>query len=341
MRRRKEIFLKHRIFCILFILILAAGALFTAACAEPSQGSVDPSDKTPASDETTTVTESPTEATAEPSTEPFTEPTTESSTMEGETGTPETRRIQISYASRQLNAADKTKFLESYLRLLAFTEDVSGLDYLSDEVKANWDYLPYATADFTVSVVWEEENEFVVSCYRRSGKAIGEGLRYDLIVFQKDGERWIVSRDVRSDLWMMADVLDDTYEIVQNVFQKARAARPVTEEEAEAAKEAALERIVKEQERGWSEETLRKYREAQTLVYDSDWSDENLPKVLGWTYDYRNPVVLVYDYTYWSGWKTDEMLYVSLEKNAWTANYIGGGFRPKPPVEMPFNPSNP
>ncbi|MBP5295115.1 MAG: hypothetical protein J6Y95_05275 [Lachnospiraceae bacterium] len=150
-----------------------------------------------------------------------------------------------------------------------------------------------------------------------------------------------MSRDVRSDLWMMADVLDDTYEIVQNVFQKARAARPVTEEEAEAAKEAALERIVKEQERGWSEETLRKYREAQTLVYDSDWSDENLPKVLGWTYDYRNPVVLVYDYTYWSGWKTDEMLYVSLEKNAWTANYIGGGFRPEPPVEMPFNPSNP
>ena len=88
-------------------------------------------------------------------------------------------------------------------------------------------------------------------------------------------------------------------------------------------------------------EALRKYREAQTLVYDSDWSDENLPKVLGWTYDYRNPVVLVYDYTYWSGWKTGEMLYVSLEKNAWTANYIGGGFRPEPPVEMPFNPSNP
>ena len=147
--------MKHRIFCILFILILAAGALFTAACVEPSQGSEDPSDKTPASDETTTVTESPTEATAEPSTEPSTEPTTESSTVEGESGTPEIPLIQISYASRQLNAADKTNFLKSYLRLLAFTEDVSGLDYLSDEIKANWDYLPYATADFTVSVVWE------------------------------------------------------------------------------------------------------------------------------------------------------------------------------------------
>ena len=238
-------------------------------------------------------------------------------------------------ASDPLSSAEGTEFLEKYLKILACLEDVSDADYLPDDVRKNWEYLPYAARKFAVNVVWEDENEIVISCYRRSGKAVDDGLRYDLMVFRNNGGGWYVNRSIHSESFMMEDVSDQVQGVIVTVFNKARTQRPLTDEDIEAVKQAVLDKVMELNTAGLSADELAKFKDEQTVLYKADWEKKNLPKVLSWTFDYRKPVALVYEYYYLSGWRTDLYLYVYLENGQWTANLAGSRYILNPPVSLP------
>lgn len=350
--------MKHRTLrsnlILLAVLLLALSALLMSACGNDHSsatldGTTEASQEVPTDAAETTEAPSdtapPTEV--EPSTPTETEP---SSPTETDPAPSKENEEPTTYAPRDPDAVEivtvnpeglseeKLAVLRRYLTDLAVVQDASALDYVADEIKAAWDYLPYAELKHTCYVVWDEENEFVLSSYRRSGKTVGDGLRYDLIVFRKEGGQWIVAQDVYSDLWMMSDVSDETIKIVSEVFRKAREARPITDEEIEDARAAALKKIVDFQW-GWSEDRKRTYERSQEVFYYPDWSDENLPLVLSWTYDYRLPALLFIDNdTY--GFGQTIIVYASLENGEWVVRFLGTRYQPDPPAEYPGNASN-
>ena len=350
--------MKHRTLrsnlILLAVLLLALSALLMSACGN-DQSSATLDGTTEASQEAPTdaaeTTEAPSDTAppteVEPSTPTETEP---SSPTETDPAPSKENEEPTTYAPRDPDAVEivtvnpeglskeKLAVLRRYLTDLAVVQDASALDYVADEIKAAWDYLPYAELKHTCYVVWDEENEFVLSSYRRSGKTVGDGLRYDLIVFRKEGGQWIVAQDVYSDLWMMSDVSDETIKIVSEVFRKAREARPITDEEIEDARAAALKKIVDFQW-GWPEDRKRTYERSQKVFYYPDWSDENLPLVLSWTYDYRLPALLFIDNdTY--GFGQTIIVYASLENGEWVVRFLGTRYQPDPPAEYPGKTSN-
>ena len=358
--------MKHRTLrsslILVAVLLLALSALLMSACRNgqiigPQDGTTEAPLETPTDtvettqrpDDTAPPTE--TESSSPSETEPSSPTETESSTpMENEPGIPSKTEEPVTYAPRDPEeveivtvnpeglSEEKLEVLRRYLTDLAVVQDASALDYVADEIKAAWDYLPYAELKHTCYVVWDEENEFVLSSYRRSGKTVGDGLRYDLIVFRKEGGQWIVAQDVYSDLWMMSDVSDETIKIVSEVFRKAREARPITDEEIEDARAAALKKIVDFQW-GWPEDRKRTYERSQKVFYYPDWSDENLPLVLSWTYDYRLPALLFIDNdTY--GFGQTIIVYASLENGEWVVRFLGTRYQPDPPAEYPGKTSN-
>ncbi len=325
----------HSNLILLAVLLLALSALFMSACGN-DQSSATLDGTTEASQEAPTdaaeTTEAPSET--EPSSPTETDPEPSSKNEESTTYTPrDPEEVEIVTLNPEGLSAEKLAVLQRYLTDLAVVQDTSALDYVADEIKAKWDYLPYAELKYTCYIIWDEENEFVLSSYRRSGKTVGDGLRYDLIVFRKEGGQWIVAQDVYSDLWMMSDVSDETIKIVSEVFRKAREARPITEEEIEDARAAALKKIVDFQW-GWSEDRKRTYERSQEVFYYPDWSDENLPLVLSWTYDYRVPALLFIDHDTYSFEQTI-IVYVSLENGEWVGRFLGTRYQPDPPAQYP------
>ena len=335
---------------MILISVLTIGVFLAASCThgEPP-ASEDPS--VTSERDSATPTESETEPSSESGTAPSSESTKEPSS-ESETGTPsetempsESETEPTTYVPRDpsdveivtLNDAglseEKLELLQRCLTDLAVVQDASGLDYVSEEVKRSWNYLPYGGLKFTVNIVWDEENELVVSCFRNSGKAVDAGLRYDLIVFRKEETHWTVAQDIWSDLWMMEDVSDQTAEIVKEVFHKARAARPITEEGIEEAREAVLKYVV-DWQWGWPEEQKSVYRSQQEILYYPEWSDENLPLVLSWSYDYRVPALLFIDRDNYGMGQTI-IVYVSFEDGAWKVRQLGTRFRPELPDSYP------
>ena len=228
---------------------------------------------------------------------------------------------------------EKRTVLLRYLGDLVNTEDPSGLDYLSEEVKDNWDYLPYGGLTYSVRIVWDEEDEFLITSYRNSGKAVADGLRYNLIVFRKEDGQWIVAQDIYSDLWMMVDVEKDTRQTISIVFQKARETYPITDEEVEKAREAVLDYVTNPPS-GWTADQKASYKEAQEVVYVPDWSDENLPLVLSYDYDYRNPALLFIHYNHY-GFGSTSILYASLEDGKWVVQYLSNQYIPELPEKNP------
>ena len=333
----------------LTILLLTVSVLLAASCrnteaptspvvtGEPSSSPTEaPTTEAPVTEAPTT----PSETSSEPE---ATEPSVSETEPPTETAEPivypqkDPSDVEIISVSAEELPDEKQALLQRYLCDLAVVQDPSGLEYVSDEVRETWDYLPYGGLKFTYSIVWDEENEFIISCYRRSGKTAGDGLRYDLIIFRKDGEQWTVVRDVHSDFWMMSDVSDETTEIVTEVFRKARETRPVTQEEIREARQAVLERVVELQASPgvWPEEWIENYRFSQDVVYYEEWSNENLPLVMSWTYDYRNPVLLFIDYNHY-GIEQTTILYASYENGEWVARFLGSRYTP----ELPFSGSD-
>ncbi len=325
--------MKYRLLCILLILTLAGSVLLAASCVSPETSAPD---DTPAS-EATTARPDDIPTTARPTDVPATEaPSSVTSEPASVPALPEIDgEIEIVYASDPLSSAEGTEFLEKYLKILACLEDVSDADYLPDDVRKNWEYLPYAARKFAVNVVWEDENEIVISCYRRSGKAVDDGLRYDLMVFRNNGGGWYVNRSIHSESFMMEDVSDQVQGVIVTVFNKARTQRPLTDEDIEAVKQAVLDKVMELNTAGLSADELAKFKDEQTVLYKADWEKKNLPKVLSWTFDYRKPVALVYEYYYLRGWRNDWYYYVSLENGQWTARQAGSRSALNPPVNLP------
>ncbi len=345
--------MKHRTLrsnlILLAVLLLALSALLMSACGndhssatldgttEASQEApTDAAETTEAPSDTAPPTEvepsTPTEI--EPSSPTETDPAPSKENEEPTTYAPrDPEAVEIVTLNPEGLSAEKLAVLQRYLTDLAVVQDASALDYVADEIKAKWDYLPYAELKYTCYIIWDEENEFVLSSYRRSGKTVGDGLRYDLIVFRKEGGQWMIAQDVYSDLWMMSDVSDETTKIVSEVFRKAREARPITEEEIEDARAAALKAVV-DYQWGWSDSQKRTYERKQEVFYYPDWSDENLPLVLSWTYDYRVPALLFIDHDTYSFEQTI-IVYVSLENGEWVGRFLGTRYQPDPPAQYP------
>ena len=342
--------MKHRTLrsnlILLAVLLLVLSALLVSACRNgqtiaPQDGTTEAPLETP--DNAVETTEKPNDTAPPSETEPSSPTETEpSSPMEHEPDPPsepttytprDPEEVEIVTVNPEGLSAEKLAVLQRYLTDLAVVQDASTLDYVADEIKAKWDYLPYAELKYTCYIIWDEENEFVLSSYRRSGKTVGDGLRYDLIVFRKEGGQWMIAQDVYSDLWMMSDVSDETTKIVSEVFRKAREARPITEEEIEKARAAALKAVVDFQW-GWSESQKRTYERKQEVFYYPEWSDENLPMVLSWTYDYRIPALLFIDHDTYSFEQTI-IVYVTLENGEWVGRFLGTRYQPDPPAEYP------
>lgn len=353
--------MKHRTprsILILLAVLLLAVSLLASACRNgvtraSQDGTTEAPGETTDNDPKTTeaptneVTTAPTEETVPPTSAPDAPPEKETTAPPDHESEPSSKNeepatfaprdpkdVVINTVNPEGLSEEKLALLRRYLTDLAVVQDASELDYVTDEIRAEWDYLPYAELKYTCNIVWDEENEFVLSCYRRSGKTVGDGLRYHLIVFRIDEGKWTVSEDVHSDLWMMSDVSEETQEILAEVFRKAREARPVTEEEIENARAAALDAIVDWGGYGWPDGMKNNYRKYQEIFYYPKWSDENLPLVLSWTYDYRLPALLFIDRNT-VGFEQTVIVFASLENGEWVVRYLGTRYQPEPPAEYP------
>ncbi len=240
------------------------------------------------------------------------------------------KAVELDAKSSSALTPEAREVLLWYADLLLNDWDPSGLDRVSDEIKTNWGWLYGADPQlYLTSVLWNDDELLVVYCSFQRPEDYT--TREHLIRFvQKDG-LWYAEKDILGSGMLLYDIVpEDAAEILKDLIYRARARKPLTEEDLKEIEEAVIER-----EMEWGaikyenayEQSL--YKSGLSVKYDPDWEEQYLNNLFG-PGNYMVPTAMVYLVSRAEPDRSHPWRAYYTEEEGWAAYFLNEGWAPEP-----------
>ncbi len=243
----------------------------------------------------------------------------------------------LSSCASALHSTEVKDIIESNTQTNTQTMVLFGpAELLSDEKKevittysdqSGWAFLQIET------VLWEDDSSLILYGVQNEDDQGKETSIYHILSFSFYDGAWKTEKDVYSMQSDMADVYDEAIEVSRDALLKARRKNPLEKKEVEKAKEITIKQEYEIMKDPYSMSHIEKraFLSNTEVIYDASWENEELPKLLKWTYDYRKPAMLFY-LLHHEEIEYGHSIYSINENDEWRIHLISGSEEPAPPA---------
>lgn len=177
---------------------------------------------------------------------------------------------------------DVQKQIKTLLSALIHRSEIPAEVEVSESVRAKWSdsYLEDSPVYLQKVVYQDDATVCVRICQKKEYYTLTE-VRWGILEWTLEENDWKANHLIISEDYYFSGNSEELTEMVRSYLDKSRAKSPLTEEDIEQARKAAIEEQLSDSFTGhMTEEEIAFLRENISAVYDAEWEERNLPGVL-------------------------------------------------------------